>query len=323
MKYSPSTRLINIIINAVLAAGFGFLGVWFAFLITPNLLTVQNSVVNIEIPEISVGLSVMLGSLGLAGMLVSLIGLAYSFMAFFRGGNDDLVRKTFSCYIALGYIVAFFFLLNATWLYRLTSSNLGDNDLGFIITVFVILAIIALIATNVPLLHMYGEGEHTNKIMHAITLAFVASDLAVALTFGVLCLANLGNLGTFAYSKDVLTKAGIFALIPLVAGLLGLLALFGFARAERRNVVKKLNSFLFSGLVGVNGIAIIVTGLIGHLHYENGVKNISFMAKLYGASYIAQIEFSVMSYIVGGLLVLLAFVLAYTTIVPPKKRIEQ
>ena len=52
MKYSPSTRLINIIINAVLAAGFGFLGVWFAFLITPNLLTVQNSVVNIEIPEI-------------------------------------------------------------------------------------------------------------------------------------------------------------------------------------------------------------------------------------------------------------------------------
>ena len=227
MKYSPSTRLINIIINAVLAAGFGFLGVWFAFLITPNLLTVQNSVVNIEIPEISVGLSVMLGSLGLAGMLVSLIGLAYSFMAFFRGGNDDLVRKTFSCYIALGYIVAFFFLLNATWLYRLTSSNLGDNDLGFIITVFVILAIIALIATNVPLLHMYGEGEHTNKIMHAITLAFVASDLAVALTFGVLCLANLGNLGTFAYSKDVLTKAGIFALIPLVAALLGLLALFG------------------------------------------------------------------------------------------------
>ena len=323
MKYSPSTRLINIIINAVLAAGFGFLGVWFAFLITPNLLTVQNSVVNIEIPEISVGLSVMLGSLGLAGMLVSLIGLAYSFMAFFRGGNDDLVRKTFSCYIALGYIVAFFFLLNATWLYRLTSSNLGDNDLGFIITVFVILAIIALIATNVPLLHMYGEGEHTNKIMHAITLAFVASDLAVALTFGVLCLANLANLGTFAYSKDVLTKAGIFALIPLVAALLGLLALFGFARAERRNVVKKLNSFLFSGLVGVNGIAIIVTGLIGHLHYENGVKNISFMAKLYGASYTARIEFSVMSYIVGGLLVLLAFVLAYTTIVPPKKRIEQ
>ena len=323
MKYSPSTRLINIIINAVLAAGFGFLGVWFAFLITPNLLTVQNSVVNIEIPEISVGLSVMLGSLGLAGMLVSLIGLAYSFMAFFRGGNDDLVRKTFSCYIALGYIVAFFFLLNATWLYRLTSSNLGDNDLGFIITVFVILAIIALIATNVPLLHMYGEGEHTNKIMHAITLAFVASDLAVALTFGVLCLANLGNLGTFAYSKDVLTKAGIFALIPLVAALLGLLALFGFARAERRNVVKKLNSFLFSGLVGVNGIAIIVTGLVGHLHYENGVKNISFMAKLYGASYTAQIEFSVMSYIVGGILVLLAFVLAYTTIVPPNKRIEQ
>ena len=323
MKYSPSTRLINIIINAVLAAGFGFLGVWFAFLITPNLLTVQNSVVNIEIPEISVGLSVMLGSLGLAGMLVSLIGLVYSFMAFFRGGNDDLVRKTFSCYIALGYILAFFFLLNATWLYRLTSSNLGDNDLGFIITVFVILAIIALIATNVPLLHMYGEGEHTNKIMHAITLAFVASDLAVALTFGVLCLANLGNLGTFAYSKDVLTKAGIFALIPLVAALLGLLALFGYARAERRNVVKKLNSFLFSGVVGVNGIAIIVTGLIGHLYYEDGVKNISFMAKLYGASYNAQIEFSVMSYIVGGLLVLLAIVLAYTTIVPPKKRIEQ
>ncbi len=322
MKYSPSTRLINIIINAVLAVGFGFLGIWFSFLITPNLLTVQNSVVNIEIPEISVGLSAMLGSLGLAGMLVSLVGLVYSFMAFFRGGNDGLVRKTFSCYIALGYILAFFFLLNATWLYRLTSSNLGDNDLGFIITVYVILAIITLIATNVPLLHMYGEGEHTNKIMHAITLAFVATDLAIAVTFGVLCLANLGNLGTFAYSKDVLMKAGILAAVPLVAALIGLIALFGYASAERHNVVKKLNSFLSSGVVGINGIAIIVAGLMGHLYYENGVKNISFMAKLYGASYTAQIEFSVMSYIVGGLLVLLAIVLVYTTIVPPKKRLE-
>ncbi len=322
MKYSPSTRLINIIINAVLAVGFGFLGIWFSFLITPNLLTVQNSVVNIEIPEISVGLSAMLGSLGLAGMIVSLVGLAYSFMAFFRGGNDDLVRKTFSCYIALGYILAFFFLLNATWLYRLTSSNLGDNDLGFIITVYVILAIITLIATNVPLLHMYGEGEHTNKIMHAITLAFVATDLAIAVTFGVLCLANLGNLGTFAYSKDVLMKAGILAAVPLAAALIGLIALFGYASAERHNVVKKLNSFLSAGVVGINGIAIIVAGLMGHLYYENGVKNISFMAKLYGASYTSQIEFSVMSYIVGGLLVLLAIVLVYTTIVPPKKRLE-
>lgn len=196
MKYSPSTRFINIIINVLLLVGFGFLGIWFAFFVTPNLLTSSQPMPGVKLPEMGVGLSALLASLGIAGTIVALCGTIFELGAFFKGNNDDLVRKTFSCYIALGYVISTFFFLNAILFYRLTSTNFDESlDLAFVIAVYAVLTILAMIATNVPLLHMYGEGEHTNQIMKTVTGGVLAIDLAVALVFGTLYLANLGNRG--------------------------------------------------------------------------------------------------------------------------------
>lgn len=323
MKYSSSTRFINIIVNALLLAGFAFLGIWFAFFVTPNLLG-GKQLPDISLPSIGVGLSAMLGSLGLAGTIVSAVGLCFSVGAFLKGGNDELVRKTFSCYVALGYVLSIFFFLNAILLYRLTTTNLsGDIDLAFAIVVYVILTILSLIASNVPLLHMYGEGEHTNKIMLSIVGGIGAIDVAVALVFGVLFLTNVSYIGSFANSNAVLSKAGIFAICPLVCSIVALGALFGYSGAENHGVVRKSNSFLFSTLVLLNGLSLVGGTLVEHLEYESKMYNISFMAKLYGARFAEAEEFFVMGYITGGLVILLGALVAYFTFFPPKKALQE
>lgn len=322
MKYSTSTRFLNLIINFVLFCGFGFLGVWFGFVITPNLFTGNQPSADIKLPETSVALNAMLGILGIAIALLALAGFIYAFRAFFRGSNDDLVRKTFSMYTAMGYVVSIFFFLNAVWLYRLTSSNFGDNDLAFVIIVYVILLIVALIATNVPVLHMYGEGEHTNEIMRGVTSGLLATDLAVAIVFGVLALSNLGNVGSFAHSNDVILKCGLLAIFALVGAIVTLGARLGYAKAERRQVVKKSNAFLFEGALAVNGLAIVGAGVLRHVEYELKYDNISFMGKVYGAKFASSVEFITMSYIVGGVILIAAAILAYFTVFPPKVSAE-
>lgn len=324
MKYSPSTRFINIIINVLLLVGFGFLGIWFAFFVTPNLLTSSQPMPGVKLPEMGVGLSALLASLGIAGTIVALCGTIFSFGAFFKGNNDDLVRKTFSCYIALGYVISTFFFLNAILFYRLTSTNFDESlDLAFVIAVYAVLTILAMIATNVPLLHMYGEGEHTNQIMKTVTGGVLAIDLAVALVFGTLYLANLGNRGSFANSNAVLSKAGIFALLPLVAALVGVATMVGYSMAEKKNAVRKSNAYLFAGLLGANGLSLIGATLVEHLEVENKMLNISFMAKAYGARFNESMEFFTMGYITGGLVLLVAILVAYYTVFPPKKAIEE
>ena len=96
MKYSPSVRLINIIIFALLLAGFGFLGVWFGFVISPNLILGTSPSASIDLQAISVGLSVMLGAFGLAAALMALAGFVYSVASFVRQSNSDLVVRSFT-----------------------------------------------------------------------------------------------------------------------------------------------------------------------------------------------------------------------------------
>lgn len=318
MKYSPSVRLINIIIFALLLAGFGFLGVWFGFVISPNLILGTSPSASIDLPEISVGLSVMLGAFGLAAALMALAGFVYSVASFVRQSNSDLVVRSFTCYIGIGYIVAAFLFLNAMWLYRLTSSNIGDDDIAFVIVVYVILLIIALIGSNVPLMHLFGEGENTNKIMRILTSSLFMADLATGAIFGVMFLVNRFSKQIFAYSSAVLLKTGVLALMPLVGALFSGIAYLGYRNSEKHNTIKKRNGYLFETALFVNGGSIIGAGVFGQWQFDNVSDHISFMGKTYGAKFGSMLEFATMSYITGGLLCLIALILVYYTVFPPK-----
>ncbi|MBQ7244317.1 MAG: hypothetical protein IJS52_09000 [Bacilli bacterium] len=318
MKYSSTTRLINVVVFALLAIGFGFLGIYFGILVTPFRFVSGGGPLGVTFENVGWGLFAMLGVLGLTGLLVSAYGLVQSVFAVLRGNDDLPVRRAFSSYVALGYVVAIFFFLNAVWLYRLTSTNIGYDDMAFVIIVYVILFLVAIIVSNIPLLRMYGEGEELNKIMKAITGPIVAATFSLMLVYGL----SFFLLPSDAYSRAVMSKQlGVPALIFLVAFLLSGAAFLGYGRADKAQKVSKMNGFLFEGSLLAIGAAIIVAGVFEYL--SQSAKNaplVSLVGKSVPAGNSAYMEFAVMSWIVGGLLVILACFLCLSTLKGDKKK---
>lgn len=316
MKYSPTTRLMNVILCALLCFGFGYLAVYFGFLITPFLWVDRGP---IDLPTMGLALPLMLGAFGLAGALISLYGLFNSVVSIMKEKDDAPVVRTFGAYIAIGYLIAFFCLFNAVWLYRLTSTNIGYNEFAFVITVYAVLFFVALIVSNIPVLKLFGEHEELNKIMKIIDGSLTVSTLSIGVLFGVSYLVLNG-------SRDVANKAlvlrnmGIAALIFLVAALLGCLAFLGYGKAAKANVTNKKNGLLFEGSLLLVGGAIIFAGVAEYLSQSGkNPASVSFVYKSTPNTNPNYMEFSVVAFVFGSLIVLAALYLMLNTLKGDKK----
>lgn len=310
MKYSPTTRLINVIVCALLCAGFGYLAVYFGFLVAPYLWVGRGP---IDLPTMSLGLPIMLGGFGLAGLLVSLYGLGNAVISIAKDRDDRSVVRTFGAYIAVGYLISLFCFFNATWLYRLTSTNIGYSEFPFVITVFAVLFLVSLIVSNIPVLKLFGENEELNKMMQIIDGAVLASTLSLGVLFGV-CYLTFNGAGEVANKALVLRNMGIASLIFLFAAILACLAFFGYRKADKAGVTKKSNGFLFEGSVCAIGGAILFAGIAEYLSQSGkNPANVSFVGKTTPNTNAAYMEFSVMAFILGALLILGALYLVYNT----------
>ena len=311
--------MVNVVLFALLLTGFTFLAVWFGFLVTPFQWIGGRGSPLSEFPTLSYGLSAMLGAAGIAGGLVSIVGLVSAVQSLIK--NDDKpVLRCFGCYIVIGLMISAYLLLNAAWLYRLTSSNIGDDDLGFVITVYVVAFILITFATLAALTKIFGDNEKFNSIMKILSLGLVAADFAIALEFFLSYVQVAAYRDSVSYSANVMTEFGLGALIPFIACLLAAAALYGYCKADKKNEVKKLNGFLFEGALGVNGIAIIVAGILEHV-YQSSSLRISLVAKGISQTNPTYTEFAVMSYIIGGLLVLASLYFAYQTSLGAKAKL--
>jgi len=320
MKYSSTTRLINTIVFALLAFGFGFLGIYLGILYTPFLWLQSTTPVDAGIT--GWGLSAMLGIFGLAGFVVSAYGLVTSVRSVLKGKDDDLVRRSFATYVSIGYLIALFFLANGLWLYRLTSSNLGFDDLGFVIVVFLIAFLIAIIVSNIPLVRLYGENEELNKIMRVITGPLAAFTCAGTLVYGLSFI--LLAAGSDIYGKaNASMELGVGALIMLVACALSFLAFFGYGRSAKKGEVKKLNGFLFEAALCVLGGGILAAGSIEYVFQSaRNPEAISLVSKSVPLANGNYMDFAVMSWILGSVLVIASVVFFFSTLTGGKKKAQ-
>ena len=317
MKYSSTPRLINTILFGILAAGFGFLGIYFGFFVSPFLWITPGSVV--DLPETgAVALFEMIAAFGLAEFLMSLVGLVTSVKSLLKGNDDNLVMQSFLCYIGIGYILAALVFLNGIWLYRLTSTNFGFNNLGFVIVAYLIVFILLMVATNVPLVKLLGEEEDGNKTMKLLSGALGVANCGLALAFFGPFIRNLAY-GDFTNSGIINAKYALYFFIPLAASALAIFAYLGYKKAAEKGETKKLNGFLFEGAIAVDGIAMIIAGA---LDYAFRKKNVSLLASVAGKT--AQngnsLEFVILSCIWGGLIVAGAIALVVITLFPPKAK---
>lgn len=315
LRNYSSMRYVNLAIFTVLFAGFLTLAIYFAFLITPYLWVsgVKAPIENMP-DDFSTALGVMLGAIGVAGSLISGFGFYYSLMSILKN-DDEYVIKGFASYIAIGYMVSIALFLNAVWLYRLTTTEIGYGEIAFVIIIYLIALIIALIASNVPLVKLYGEDEHSNRTMKVIVGSLAAVDLGVAIPFLASYFVCLSS-GSFANKDIVSTKFLVYGLIPLLAFLVFAIAFYSFCKGEKAKKETKLGMGLFTGGTIVNGAAILLTGIFAQVW---DTKKVSFLDAGRG-TYDHIIEFAVISYILAGIIILGSIGLVVYSLVPHKKK---
>lgn len=298
MKYSSTVRILNLVLFVILFAGFGALGIWAGILVAPFMIS---QVGPIDLPDFSVALAWELGALGLAGAILTLFGLVYSIRGMMHANDDASVHNAVSCYIGLGFLAALFLFLNGAWLYRLTTTNFGYSNLGFAVAFFLVIALIIAIAVSVPFVKMHGDDANQNSQMSLISKLFFSVNAGIAIP-GVLAVffsQSVPNLKFFS------AKLIVMALIPLFAAILSLVAVIGYGKGERKGAVNKLNGALFEGSLFVDGLGFIAAGCFSYLMAnENGYKKTSFVASAWGKADINYLDFSVMSWIIGGLIIL-------------------
>ncbi len=306
-------RPINAFLFFLLMAGFGALAIYFGFLLTPFIWNGKGAV--IELPDMSYALVLMLGAIGIAGFVISSYGFVVSILSIVKR-NDNYTVKAFASYISIGYVLCIALLLNAVWLYRLTTTNYGYNEFGFVITLYVIALIVLLIATNVPLVKLYGEEKNSGKTMRVITGAAAAINFGIALPF-FLSYLNAVNVGIFNYSSVVTMKFGIYALIAFIAFILSFSSFIVFGQADKKNEESVLGFSLFGVTSLADAGALITCGVFAQIYSD---KKVSFMAKKIGEVFEYSTEFAIMSYIIGILLFIgVVFVVIYS-LTPHKKK---
>lgn len=321
MKYSSTVRTINVVIFALLLGGFTFLAIWFGFMTVPfQWWGGSGSPLGSDFPSTSFGLAAMFGIFGLAGAIVSLRGFVASVLSMLRGNDDELVLRSFGSYIGVGIIVAIYLLLNATWVYRLTSTNFHYEEIAFVCIVYTIAFIIVAFATLLPLSKIFGDHDRYNEIMRIISFTLGASTLAVAAVFFGPLINLLSHKATTANSDPLLVEFLVGTIIPFVASACFGFALLGYKKADRTGTVSKKNGFLFESGLFLTGGAIIAAGVIENIFQSKELK-ISLMASEVSARNANYLDFSIMSYIVGGLIVLAACYFAYQTALGSKAKL--
>lgn len=310
MKYTSTSRIVNLVINALVFLGFGALGCFFSFFVSPGFFVSVGDWAMKFNTSYSWNFSMLLGGLGLAMMILGCLGTLLSVKAL-KGNNDDDVRRVFLVYIAMGYVAAFWFFLNAALYYR----AIGGAQFGFWIVMFLILMIGALIGSNVPMAKLL-EDKDPNIIQGIIagSAAVVAfSFLLNSLPTLFVTMSQTGNYGR------ILSQLTTYSIIAFVAMLLSGGACFLFAKAHKDGEKEsKIAQILSPAALVVIGGGFITSATFEYFY--SGKKFASMNAvSPFSVGFPKPADYVVMSYIVGCLIVIVGLILLASVLLPEKK----
>jgi len=309
MKYSSTHRLMNTVLFGILTAGFVTLVVFFTFFWAPHsveshYLTSVDFIQNGKTFAFNANLS----ALFIALSIVSGAGLFFSIKSLINANNDELVVDSFLCYVAIGYVAAIFFVLNAIWLYDL----IGSGEPTFWIILCVLGAIAALIAANVPMMKLL-EDDKTNRLSAIVSGSFFSVSAGTFVTVLVSLLVVLTKGASYSHGWDT-TYLVVFTIASLVAAVLAGTATLLY---KKNNKVKVANYCTYGSLIGF--AAIPMFSGVYELVLEDSLKSGSKMSLVTDGAGYAGTTYCVMAIITGSLLVIAAIALFIANSVAEKK----
>ena len=301
MKYSSTSRLVNAIVFPILFLAFGAFGVYFSFFVSPAYFSALGEAQ--KFVSRPYNFSVNFGMLGIAVAALACYGTILAIKAL-NDKKDIAVEKTFFIYVAIAYVLAAWFALNALVFYRL----IGLEQYVFWIVMFVILLIGSLIAGNVPLMKIL-DGKETNDIL----LILVEAGAALALgylcnavpTFIVCTVSAANHSGYFAnYTNQLITNIALSAAALAAA----IVSIFFVKKGKKLGEILAGATLLpFSGMFIATGIFEII--------YRNENK-----FSLQSVKGFAGWDYVVMSFIVATVLLAAGATFVASSLLPEKKK---
>lgn len=331
MKYSSTTRLINVVVFALLFVVFGAAAIYFGFFVCPDFFAAshfssQFTQIGVEqagyFSDFSFLFPAAIAVVSLAVAAVSALGLVNSIRSVLNERNDEIVVKSFLGYVSVAYILAVFFLINALLFYNVY----GKGVTGWWIVICVILTIAALIGGNVPMMKLL-EDQNPN---HLVALIFNVMGVIGCSIAAVLCLPTIATLTSNQVVYNLPLKLACACGVGLVVGVLGFVA----GKLANKNIAANKESALPT-VLGMGGLLVSGLYFIGAATYNavyNGHHN--SCDKIWGNNWDLVLtkgagiasnnkvptDFVVMAYIVGIALVAAAVAFLVYSMVGDKKK---
>jgi hypothetical protein len=296
MKYQSTSRTLCFLFHALIIAAFGSLGMFFGVFVVPEYFSTFNHYfVSIDGDYF---LFLELAVLGLVLLTLSVFGLIYAIKGILKPSDDEPVVKSLTFFVAEGWVVSAFFLLQGVLLFDVVS--FGDSkNLAFVIIMALLFAIMLLIATNIPMVRLY-DGRDQTPLLATLSL----SAGIVGLFLGVEVLSNLvfnwlRGENSFSAYHEVNLLLGIIVGVGLVIAVLGILASVLIKKKGAKGLT--IGGFLNSASVFVLGGGLLSYAFVDMLVDSDKTLLIHFNSK--DRSW-GGYGFDVMAIIVGALAIL-------------------
>ena len=309
MKYTSTSRTLSLLAHAVIFLAFGFMGIWFGFFVVPQYLGANpdyfyhDSGLNFDTNG-AFFLWFELAVIGLVFMVISLLGFIQALKSLKDIRNDEPAVRSFSALICEGWIAAIFFLLQGALLWDLTA----NGNLVFLIVMALLVAIVLLIATNIPMVKIFDQRDQTPLLRD-----FIGSASLVALAMGVE--ATLGLIGALTWANQKTQIFDLLYIIIIASFVTAILAFFGWFILGKNKTAKglKVSSLLSSGAIAVTGIGLLAYGILDIVYqYAPGSSSVPLAVHLYNKNLSEfDLGFGIMAIVIGSLLLIGAIVVAY------------
>lgn len=300
MKYQNTSRTLSFLAHALITVLFGLLGLYFGIFVVPEYFLTQSAKLEWVWENFLFNgaflLYLELAVIGLSMATISGYGLYHSVKALQNPRDDEPVVKSFTVLIVEGWLMGIFFLLQSVLFFDLTgNTGSGKDNLTFVIIMGIILALMLLIATNIPMVKLY-DGKDQKPLLKELVGGLMVVTCFTAIEAGIALITNATNSSLNPWKQgEINWLLFVITAMNLVAAILALIVYF-FVFDKNG----KLAGYLTGGAILSLGAGLIAYGVLSliwkdhsiHLNYIGDLGAYKFGDK-YGYG------FMVMNLVVG------------------------
>jgi hypothetical protein len=305
MKYGNTSRVLSFVGHALIFAAFGCLGLYFGFFVVPMYFNdATKSLFTDYLFEGAYNLYLELAIIGMALMSISLYGLIESVKGLLNPSDDKPVVKAFTAFIGDGYVLSAFFLLQGLLLFDLT----GKNNLAFVIVMAILVAIILLIATNIPMVKLFDGKDQTPLVSGLLLSGSVTFFWGFVETFLTLIGSWANGVYTGSFWVNMQLMIGCFASLAIfVMTLIGAIVTIKKGASDHKAAL--VSGYLTAGSIFVASGILLSIGIIELVNFDTIMIHLesSTLKSDYGYGY------GIMAIVLGSALLLASIYFAIVT----------